>query len=758
MTIWETIEFALMTYLAVAGWVRVGERQRWRESFRAFGLRFPADVDAQQAGRWIGTLAGMMGSPWWWFSIPRWWPLGMPRWPITLELVATRRGVQRVLIIPEPMVTKVLDSLAAVMPGVRAEELPDFCSTQRPGWPIGKELRLTGTRQLLDIRRADDTARHMLASLQPLHSGEQVRVQWIIAGARPSRQARHDDKRHDKDSAPKAIMLRWRTAQPMLTATCRITIATSSQHRNRARARGLLGGVVAALRGMDALGAYVACRRWRPSWWIARRANTWALPVLRWPFTLTSSELGGLLGLVSSHDLAGVPHPIARTLPPSPIMPSHGLVLARSNHPTSQARPLCLTEHDRLRHLWIAGPTGVGKSTLLANLISYDIHRGHGVIVIDARGDLITDVLARIPDTRADDVIVVDPTATDHPVGFNPLASPHKERATEFVLHVLHSIYAESWGQRTADVLRASLLTLTHTLPTTGGRYTLCELPELLTNPGFRRPITSQSLPAGLGEFWRWYEALSDRERPHVIAPVLNKLRAFTLSTPLRLLLGQSEGLDFTDVFTRRRIVLVPLKKGLLGAETAALIGSLMVAAVWQATLTRADTPQEQRHPIWMYIDEFHEVVRLPIDIADIVAQARALKLGLTLAYQFLNQTNLQIRAAILGTTQSQLIFQLQHEDAKILASRFAPLTVHDLTGLGAYDIALRPCVAGTTLGAVTGHTYPLPPPTRDPAQLADASRARYGQPRHLIEAQLAARTHTPPVGNGAPHPNRVPL
>jgi hypothetical protein len=95
-------------------------------------------------------------------------------------------------------------------------------------------------------------------------------------------------------------------------------------------------------------------------------------------------------------------------------------------------------------------------------------------------------------------------------------------------------------------------------------------------------------------EFWRWYDALSDRERQHVIAPVLNKLRAFTLSTPLRLLLGQSEGLDITDVFSRRRIVLVPLKKGLLGAETAALIGSLMVAAVWQAALARAGIPAEQ--------------------------------------------------------------------------------------------------------------------------------------------------------------------
>lgn len=749
MSMWEKIGLALMIYLGVAGWVRVREEHGWRGSFKAFRLRLPVDVDTEQAGGWIGTLAGMMGSPWWWCSIPRWWPLGISRWPVTLELVATSRGVERVLIVPDRMVGEVLASLAAVMPGVRADELPHYCTVRHYRWRIAKELRLTGTRQLLDIRRAADTARHVLACLQPLNSGEQVRVQWIIAGARPSWRARHDDKRRDKDHPPKAKILRWRTAHPMLTATCRITIATGK----RARARRLLGTVVAALRGMNALGAYIARRRGRPRWWVARRANTWALPLLRWPFTLTSPELGALLGLVSSHDLPGVPRPIARTLPPSPAAPSGGLVLATSNHPGG-TRLLCLQQTDRLRHLWVAGPTGVGKSTLLANLISYDIHRGHGVIAMDARGDLITDVLARIPEDRADDVIVVDPTATDHPIGFNPLASPHRELAAGFVLHVLHSIYHESWGPRTADVIRAGLLTLTHAVPACGGRYTLCELPELLTNPGFRRPITTQSLPAGLTEFWHWYEALSDRERLHVIAPVLNKLRAFTLSTPLRLLLGQSLGLDFTDVFTQHRIVLVPLKKGLLGAETAALIGSLVVAAVWQATLTRASIHPDQRHPVWLYLDEFHDVVRLPIDLGDMLAQARGLGLGLTLAHQYLSQLSPEIRAAVLGTARSQLVFQLDHDDAKYLAPRFHPLTAQDLTGLGTFDIALRPCVGGSTLGPVTGHTYPLPPPTRDPMQLANSSRTRHGQPRQAIDAQLAARSHTP-TRPGA-HPNRV--
>lgn len=749
------IGLGVMIYLAVAGWVRVAEEQRWRASSTALSLRLPTEVDAQLTGRWIGTLAAMMGSPWWVLSIPRWWPWGIPRWPITLELVATCAGVQHVLIAPTDMVAEVLGSLAAVMPGVRADELPDYPTTMgRPRWQVAKELRLSGTRQLLDIRRADDTARQILAALQPLHSGEIIRVQWIIAGARPSWRARHDDTRRDKDHPPKALVLRWRTAQPMLTATSRVCITTGQ--RNRARARHLLGRVCAALRGMNAVGAYVAAHRSHPRWWVAQRANTATLPLLRWPFTLTSPELGALLGLVSSHDLPGLPHAIARTLPPAPAMPTHGVAIAASNHPGAR-RPLCLPEQDRLRHLWIIGPTGVGKSTLMANLISHDIHQGHGVIAIDARGDLITDVLAHIPNNRAEDVIVIDPTATDHPVGFNPLASHHKELAAGFVLHVLHSIYHQSWGPRTADVLRATLLTLTHATPPTGGFYTLCELPPLLTDPAFRRPLTSQPLPAGLVEFWRWYEALSDQQRLHVIAPVLNKLRAFTLSTPLRLLLGQSQGINFADVFTRHRIVLVALKKGLLGAETAALIGSLMVAAVWHATLSRAALPPEKRHPMFLYLDEFQDIVRLPIDIGDMLAQARGLGLGTILAHQHLGQLTPEISAAILGTVQSQVAFQLQLEDAKRLAPRFMPLTVGDLMGQGAFDIALRPCISGTTRGPVTGHTYPLPPPQRDPAQLADASRTRYGQPRHIIETNLAARSHTLTLAKGA-HPNRVPL
>jgi hypothetical protein len=310
----------------------------------------------------------------------------------------------------------------------------------------------------------------------------------------------------------------------------------------------------------------------------------------------------------------------------------------------------------------------------------------------------------------------------------------------------LHSLYASSWGPRTADILRAALLTLTMTHAPDGQHFTICELAELLTNTGFRRFVITQPLTPTLDSFWSWYETLSDTHRLQVISPALNKLRAFTLYTPLRLILGQSVGIDLTEAIQKNRIVLVPLKTGLLGAETAALIGSLVMATVWQATLARAGLPKDQRHPVWMYLDEFQNIVRLPIDLADMLAQARGFGLGLTLAHQYLGQLSPEIKAAVLGTTRSQLIFQVESHDATELAPRFAPLTREDLMSLGAHEIALRPCVGGITLAPVTGTTYPLPPPTTNPATLTQASLNRYGLPTTEIDKQITARTLVTPT------------
>jgi Type IV secretion-system coupling protein DNA-binding domain len=715
----------------------------WRYTARVYRLRLPRAATVEHVVSWMAQLAAVLRAP-------RWWDF-FPRWPIGVELVATTHGIERLIVMPSRLRKAVAATLAAALPGARLDtEIPTSVVRSCSRWIRAGEIRLRGVGQLLAVERGGDTSRHVLAALQPRQSGDVVRVQWLIVGARALRPARN----HPATAPPPGVIIhdrrqvvavRWQQADPVLSAVCRIGVTT----RDRPQARAVLRRVRSALRGQNSPGARLTPHWLLPSMLVAARLTRRTIPLLIWPLTLTSREIAGLLGLATGPlPLPGVAVGLAPALPPSPAIPETGVVLARANYPGIN-RLLCLDRDDRLRHLWIAGPTGVGKSTLLANLIGYDIHWGDPVIVIDAGGDLITDVLARIPEARHNDVIVLDPTSRDRVTGLNPIHSRRPEDhelAAGLVFHALASIYASSWGPRTADIVRAGLLTLTMTCAPDGQQFTIGELGELLTNPGFRRFVITQSLTPALDSFWSWYETLSDTHRLSVISPALNKLRAFSLYRPLRLTLGQSEGINITDVLQQKRILLVPLKTGLLGEETAALIGSLVMASVWQATLARSTLPKDQRHPVWLYLDEFQRVVRLPIDLADMLAQARGFGLGLIMAHQYLDQLTPEIKAAVLGTTRSQLIFQLQDRDATELAPRFAPLTRDDLTTLSPHEIALRPCVAGVTLPPATGTTYPLPPPTTDPQGLTKISLHRWGIPHTTIDQQITARSLITPT------------
>lgn len=219
----------------------------------------------------------------------------------------------------------------------------------------------------------------------------------------------------------------------------------------------------------------------------------------------------------------------ARQLPPHIYMPHRGTVLAMSTYPGMTNRPLAIGITDRLRHCWILGPTGVGKSTLLSNLIVQDMQAGRAVVALDPKGDLITDLLERVPEARQDDVVVIDPSATDYPVGLNALnigrGETAQELAVDHLVHLMASLWHSSWGPRTSDVLRMALLTLVSARSADGSPFTLIELPELLLNPAFRLAVTTQaSVPATVRSFWLAYEQMSDGERAQVIGPSLNKV------------------------------------------------------------------------------------------------------------------------------------------------------------------------------------------------------------------------------------------
>lgn len=737
--VWATATIGILL-LVVGLTVRLVSSWRWHRALVALSLRLPHGLSIEDIAAWLGTVHSHT-------TVSRWRLIAGP--PIVLEVSATRHGIRHVLLVPEVMRAGVLAGLQASFPGVRAEDTPEY----RAGKPrLAVEVRLSTFRRPLATERATATATGFLACLQPLYGSEEIRVQWILCGAatppviRIPRRTRDSGLPWwvDNQAPPDADDIRaHRTKHThlLLHACARIGISAST----RARARALLGRVFGPLRIMNAPGVRVGRRWWVPSRLVCFRLRRIAWPFGHWPLLLNVKEAAGLIGLPAGNAyIPGLMVGACRQLAPSPEMPTTGVVIAASNYP-GMTRPLALLPEDRLRHMWAIGPPGVGKSTLLGNMICHDITAGFPLLLLDPGDDLVRDVLARIPEHRREDVVVVDPTDIDRPIGFNILRVGHgvhaRELAVDTIIHIFSDLFKSSWGPRTADVLRASLLTLVNTKAADGSAFTLCELPELLTNTAFRRSVTkSTRVAGGVREFWTWYDTLSDGERAQVIGPVLNKLRAFTLKTPLRLILGQSDGLNLNDIFTKNRIVLVPLSKGVIGGETAQLLGALLLASFWQTTLGRVHVDREARKPAWLYIDEFQDVLRLPLDLADMLAQSRKLGVGLTLAHQHLGQLPDAVKTAVKGTIRTHVTFQIGYDDAKNLAHSFAPLTPEEITALGRHEIALRPCVHNQVLRPVTGITAPLPDPITDPAAMAAASRARYGTPRADIETALTTR------------------
>jgi ABC-type arginine transport system ATPase subunit len=728
------------------------EALAWRRSLSAYKIVLPASLTPDDVAAWLGGVAASTHAS----------RLALvPFPPLALEIQAMHKGIEHFLLVPEKMRATVLSGLRAALPGARVSEADDYL-TSRPRCKMAVEAVLTSYRRPLAIERAEATSRALLASLQPLSGNETVVLQWILTSAgtpQPVRQPKGGDADsglpwwQEADSPRDADDVRaerLKQRDQLLHGSLRLGVVAA----NRASVLAAFGRTWGTLRGENAAGVMVVRRWWMPIRWAARRLRRLDTPVaLRWPLLTNTRELVGLLGFpLGGVQLPGLPRAVARQLPPAVNMPVTGTVVGLASYVGMHDRPLALKTGDRLRHTWVIGPNGVGKSTLLANLIVQDIAAGRGVALLDPKGDLVRDVLDRVSEARRDDVVVVAPSETAHPIGLNVLNTGHGEHARELavdaLVHLMSSLWRSSFGPRTSDVLRNALLTLTHTRAADGTANTLIELPEILLNPTFRAFVLSQSgVPEVVRPFWTTYDQMKDGERAQVIGPSLNKLRSFTTRTALRLMLGQSQGVRLDELFTKRRIFLFDLSKGTLGTDTTALIGSLVVAGLWQATLERVTVPHERRHPVFMYLDEFQDFLRLPVDLADMLAQARGLGVGLVLAHQYLGQLTDVVKTAVLGTARTQIAFQVEFDDAGTLASRFGPLTKDDLSGLAAHEIAMRPCLNASTLSPVTGRTLPLPEPTTDGVALARLSRQRFGVRRADVEAALRARIEPPARG-----------
>ncbi|MGH9057248.1 MAG: type IV secretory system conjugative DNA transfer family protein, partial [Acidimicrobiales bacterium] len=294
-------------------------------------------------------------------------------------------------------------------------------------------------------------------------------------------------------------------------------------------------------------------------------------------------------------------------------------------------RAVALSVESGRYHNHVVGATGSGKSTLLANLALADMAAGRGVVVIDPKGDLVEDLLARLPERALGRLVLIDPKETEAPPALNVLDGEPREVAVDHVVSVFARIFAAWRGPRTDDVLRSACATLRR-LP----GATLADIPVLLTDRRFRAPLVAAlSERSGLKGFWDGYDALSPAGQAQVIGPIMNKLRAVLARRFARDLFGSARSsFDMKEVLSGGAL-LARLPKGILGEDTARLVGALLVASVWQAATGRADDPV--RPDATVYIDECQNFLALPTAVDDVLAEARGYHLAVVLAHQHLD-------------------------------------------------------------------------------------------------------------------------
>jgi hypothetical protein len=412
-----------------------------------------------------------------------------------------------------------------------------------------------------------------------------------------------------------------------------------------------------------------------------------------------------------------------------------GLLLGNNIH-IGESVPVRLSPDQRVRHTHIIGASGTGKSTLLFNLIRQDIENGEGVAVLDPHGDLVDKVLGVIPENRIGDVVLVDPSDTEYPIGFNILLA-HSELEKNLLASDLVSVFrrlSTSWGDQMDIVLRNAILAFLESA--TGG--TLSDLRRFLIEPNFRNQFLTSVRDSEVMYYWQ-------KVFPHLtgsksIGPVLTRLQTLLSQKSIRLMVSQPENrLDFAEIMDTGKIFLAKLPQGLMGTEDSYLFGTLLVSKFQQLAMSRQAQAMSLRRDFWLYIDEFDNFITP--SMTEILKGARKYRLGLTLAHHELHQLerNADVGSAVMSHPATRIVFRVGDEDAKKLAEGFSFFEAKDLKNLEVGQAIAR--VERSDFDFNLTVPTPLKVDEEEAAkrrqEVIAASRGKYGTPRAQVEAAL---------------------
>ncbi|MFC4148026.1 type IV secretory system conjugative DNA transfer family protein [Micromonospora mangrovi] len=456
-------------------------------------------------------------------------------------------------------------------------------------------------------------------------------------------------------------------------------------------------------------------------------------------FLTSTPELAALAALPRDLAVPGLDRARAKSMPTPVAVPTGGRGTKMIGDAQVGGHGVALAVPDARYHLHVVGSTGSGKTTLLVNMAVDDIKAGRGTVVIDPHGDMVLDILDRLPASVADRLVLFDPDQPNPPT-LNPLSGDDPDLVVDNLVSIFGNIFAKAWGPRMDDVMRVACLTLLR-----HANVTLQHIPPLLNSAQFRSAMTVDlDDPAGLSGFWQWYDELNPALRSQVIGPVLARLRAFLLRDFVkRTMRYPQSSFDMGKVLDGGAL-LVRIPKGQLGEDTSKLLGSLILAQVWQAATARARTAPEKRRDATLIIDEAQNFLTLANSLDTMLAEARKYRLSLVLSHQDLAQFPKDLLAAASANARNKIYFSCAPEDARVLARHTLPeLDEHDLTHLDAYTAATRLVVDGRQTPAFTLRTRPPQPVVGEATAIREiAARTVRPQNTSAIDALVDRWSH----------------
>lgn len=425
----------------------------------------------------------------------------------------------------------------------------------------------------------------------------------------------------------------------------------------------------------------------------------------------------------------------------------HDPIILGSRYAPSWAElyPFTLSLDDRRRHMYVVGQTGTGKSTLLKNIIKQDIWAGRGVGYIDPHGQDAEEILRSIPSWRADDVVYFNAADFDYPMAWNLLTSDRidpadRDRVASVIVSGFQGIFGNSWGPNLEYVLLGCLHTLL-----ARQRTSILGVPRLITERDYRAHVLRHVHDPGVRMFWRNFEK-QEAEHRDATTSVINKVGRLFLSPTMRNIFGQpTNRIHPRQIMDERKIFIVNLAKGAIGDDAARIIGALLIAQFFSASLTRRDIPEEERADFSLVVDEFPSFSTTVI--ANILSESRKYRLNVILANQFLGQLDEKTEDAIFGNPGAVISFRVGEQDAAILSKHFgATYKPQHFSNLDNFAVCVKQLIGGVAQDPFYGQTHLFQPPDRldgkkvrylDVADIVRQSRRHYAERRSMVAAKI---------------------